>query len=518
MAPTLADIRQVCRTWSHSTRRYISQHLCLTASRCLSQKQINSNAPRLANIDTSLASIISGEFVNTHMSQGITYWNVDTLCINVTSPRPKDIVQLEANEAEIQQSANNLCKRLTALFPNARRIQFELTPHRSAAWTALTSTLYTKLLQRIQANNRLREIPRCISTFVSHGMSLSTQHMPAIGGGLTKISIGMVTWSEDGIVETIHRNAQTLQTLSIKYSRSTQTLGFIVSSEGMSIVYPQLEFLSLGVYAGVAIPNRFTCGFQPFPNLTTLELPGVYPFANSILLDNAKKRYKSMSLAVSSHFLDSFKHARLFASTDAFEQLQYLEINALPIDDPFLFPGDLVDDGLLPRNIATCIDLVLSAYESGVPSIKLDLGSSLNPDEFIQHIKAAKAPLTKKLCSLDLGSTKLTMLQAKTLLSTLPDLSVFKYSSQGCDPEDHAVIDKDAVALSEITVTIDAVGLSLQETAQYLASLCVDLSSLLRVNVIGKAAYNFGLLDAFRDVINEDQRYLRSPQTDHLHS
>ncbi|KAJ2843508.1 hypothetical protein J3B02_005241, partial [Coemansia erecta] len=54
----------------------------------------------------------------------------------------------------------------------------------------------------------------------------------------------MVTWSEDGIIEIVHHSSQTLRSLSILYSRSTQAFGLVESSEGLPVVYPQLESLT----------------------------------------------------------------------------------------------------------------------------------------------------------------------------------------------------------------------------------------------------------------------------------
>ncbi|KAJ1881141.1 hypothetical protein H4R99_000649 [Coemansia sp. RSA 1722] len=514
---TLSSILKVCHTWRNSARHHLSQHLCLTTNRCLSrQHQPRMAAPHTAKLKTSLAGIVSGDFLSTHLHPTTVYPRVATLCIDIASPGPKDLAQPVADDTEIQHNTIHVYKYLMGLFPNISKLCFEAYPQRSSLWTLLTSSLYSRLALHVQRHNHRRMVPGNTSTFVSHGTSLSSHHSPVVLGGLAAITIGMVTLSEDGVIEVVHRNASTLRSLSIRYSRSPQALGLVETNDGQPVIYPQLQSLAFGIYTGVAIPNRNTCWFQPFPKLQSISIPGVYPFANTVLLDNARKSYKSVSLAVSSHLLDSFKDTEFFNIGNAFVGLQHLDVHALPVDDPFLFAGTLVDDGLQPRNVSTCVDLVLGASADGVPSIRLDLGNALDIGDFIRRVEQTAESHTK-MRTLDLGSTRLNLRQAKALLSALPGLSTLKYTaSETLDDEQAWVTSK--VSVSEITVDMECTGVPNYIRARYLASLGADLTLLMRINVVGQTNHGDELLDTYNDYINEESEFFRTPQTDHLHA
>ncbi|KAJ2380231.1 hypothetical protein GGI05_006377 [Coemansia sp. RSA 2603] len=308
---------------------------------------------------------------------------------------------------------------------------------------------------------------------------LSIPHIPVVHAGLTHLSLGKIIWSEDGIVETVHRNASTLKVLSVAYARTTQALGLVVNAQEQPVIFPELVKLNLRIHSGVPMENREICSFNPFPKLQHLEIPGAFPFANGNLLNS--KHLKTLVLGVSNHSLKTLRHTAVFSGKRNFE---YVDIRMLPIEDPALFPmADFTEStGLSEINLTLCYNLVLSSVSS-VPffKVRIDLGLLLDVSNFISHI-----PENCNISELDLGSSVLSLNQATQLIAALPRLVHLKYTLPSIEDSTSDIPVIHHEKLEQITVTTAASAETCINDADYLAYMCFRVKSLLRLNVYAK--------------------------------
>ncbi|KAJ1945865.1 hypothetical protein GGF37_001484 [Kickxella alabastrina] len=503
-----------CTTWSQSVHRELSKHICLSLSTQRNRHTLenirNVHLARKVNIEILVNDIINGAFIGKH-TVDMEFDRVEHLELCITQEEPRPTVRNESDWLLRRQQTKPFIALIIKMFPNIHTLSMRSNPNRSILWAEATTSIFSSLSSYILAR---QEVPELI--FAAYGCSLSSHHIPVVTAGLTQIKLGMVTWSEEGHVEVVHRSRATLRKLEISYARTTQCLGLVCAPSGEPIFYPQVTHLRFGVYSGVAINLRNRCPHQPFPKLEHLQFPGVFPFANDTLFRGIEKRLKSLTLAVSSHGLELFKKSQLSAP-NCYTQLKSVDIHILPIEDPFLIPGQLNDDGLSNADIENSQRLALTVG-SGLTSVRIDLGAEASKQSLFNQIRISPHAGTIKM--LDLGATQLTIDEIDELTRLLPNLVHLKYTIKSILDSGVAVSvhsnQRTGGKLCQLTLMTNAAPKIADHLGAYVASVCAHFKSVIRFNVLSDVECKMELVTAYKTIINTELRY-QSKENMHLH-
>ncbi|KAJ1669127.1 hypothetical protein GGF38_002492 [Coemansia sp. RSA 25] len=202
-----------------------------------------------------------------------------------------------------------------------------------------------------QVNVRLSDMLRvrmqdeqALGVFLSslYGVSRqSTLHLSQSGfasacfiDSVSELSTLSLRWGDNTLLlsKLMHKNAKSLQKLSITYAHLNAVTSLFCDEQGRGIVYPSMKHLTLSDRSGL-VPADLPCAANvaPFKNLESLKLFMLYPFGDDVLFRGNSATLQFLEVTGDPVFITTLNRCEVF-SEGKYRQLRHLSFNQMVND------------------------------------------------------------------------------------------------------------------------------------------------------------------------------------------